>query len=459
MKKNILFFLTFFVMSLSLYTQDFSEVNSLALEFDKTVEFAQKNNPKLYRSILPPESQKIYDQIYEMIKNHEQKRLVTDVKLLVKDFRAITECVNYDNPDLFWWENTATFISDAKNIVEEISIPYLIKDENLEEAKSKVYLELKPVIFYASLIESDIDKIKYVHDYFCNNVVYNEYAKRTGRAEGLLQTVYSAIVNKNTVCSGYCRSFQLCMNILGIPCSILTSSTHSWNIVKVNDSWYEVDITSDAEGTDSIPKMFLIDRQTMSKFENHYPSYLTKDVLLKYPSNDKEFSYTKHFGYVKTCEPYTFKEFEQLIPEDFKITDLDFTGAADGVFSSDEDVDGTSSDSMSRYLSQKYPDYKIITTQIHPVTVYDSAETVIDLIKKAVMENNDSSDVKIITVSVIVEDSAIKNKVVSWFTNQTNLAQLVAAKFGKSRVGYSYSERGKIKYIELDLKIKAQPVK
>lgn len=459
MKKNILFLLTFFVMSLSFYAQDFSEINSLALEFDKTVEFAQKNNPKLYRSILPPESQEIYDQVYEMIKNHEQKRLVTDVKLLVKDFRAITECVNYDNPDLFWWENTATFISDAKNIVEEISIPYLIKDENLKEAKSKVYLELRPVIFYASLIESDIDKIKYVHDYFCNKVVYNEYAKRTGRAEGLLQTVYSAFVDKSTVCSGYCRSFQLCMNILGIPCSIITSSNHSWNLVKVNDSWYEVDITSDAEGTDSVPKMFLIDRQAMSKFENHYPSYLTREVLLKYPSNDKEFSYTKHFGYVKTCEPYTFKEFEKPIPEDFKITDLDFTGAADDVVSAEEGADGTASGSMSRYLSKKYPDYKIITTEIHPVKVYDSAEEVIELIKKAVMDCNDSSDVKTINVSVIVEDSIIKNKVISWFTKQENLAQLVAAKFGKSRVGYSYSERGQIKYIELDFRIKASPVK
>lgn len=447
MKKNILFFLTFFVMSLSLYTQDFSDVNSLALEFDKTVEFAQKNNPKLYRSILSPESQEIYDQIYNMIKNHEQKKVVTDVKILVKDFRAITECVNYDNPDLFWWENTATFISDSKNIVEEISIPYLIKDENLEEAKSKVYLELKPVIFYASLIESDIDKIKYVHDYFCNKVVYNEYAKRTGRAEGILQTVYSAIVDKSTVCSGYCRAFQLCMNILGIPCSILTSSTHSWNLVKVNDLWYEVDITSDAEGTDSIPKMFLIDRQSMNKFGDHYPSYLTKDVLVRYPSNDKEFSYVKHFGYVKTCEPYTFAEFERSIPEDFEITDLDFA------------VSENTSETVAQYLSKKYPDYKIITTEIHPVKVYDSAEEVIELIKKAVMDCNDSSDIKTINVSVIVEDSIIKNKVISWFTKQENLAQLVAAKFGKSRVGYSYSERGQIKYIELDFRIKASPVK
>ena len=31
------------------------------------------------------------------------------------------------------------------------------------------------------------------------------------------------------------------MNILGIPCSILTSSTHSWNLVKVNDLWYAID--------------------------------------------------------------------------------------------------------------------------------------------------------------------------------------------------------------------------
>ena len=52
-----------------------------------------------------------------------------------------------------------------------------------------------PVIFYANLLESYLDKIKYVHDYLCLSIDYDKTAFDSGDYGGKLQTAYSAVVS------------------------------------------------------------------------------------------------------------------------------------------------------------------------------------------------------------------------------------------------------------------------
>lgn len=62
------------------------------------------------------------------------------------------------------------------------------------------------------------------------------------------QTLYSGLVNGQTVCAGYARTFQYLMNRLDIPVIYVTGTTdtgeaHGWNIVKCGDNYYNVDVT------------------------------------------------------------------------------------------------------------------------------------------------------------------------------------------------------------------------
>lgn len=62
------------------------------------------------------------------------------------------------------------------------------------------------------------------------------------------QSAYSALVNGKSVCAGYARAYQYLLQQLGIPCYYCTGYSggdHAWNIVKLEDGYYNVDVTWD----------------------------------------------------------------------------------------------------------------------------------------------------------------------------------------------------------------------
>ena len=65
----------------------------------------------------------------------------------------------------------------------------------------------------------------------------------------LNQSAYSALVNGKTVCAGYSRAFQYIMNKLNITTYYVTGKSqgesHAWNIVKLGNGYYNIDLTWD----------------------------------------------------------------------------------------------------------------------------------------------------------------------------------------------------------------------
>ena len=62
------------------------------------------------------------------------------------------------------------------------------------------------------------------------------------------QSAYSALVNGRTVCAGYARAFQYLLQQMDIPCYYCTGyagEAHAWNIVALDDGYYNVDVTWD----------------------------------------------------------------------------------------------------------------------------------------------------------------------------------------------------------------------
>jgi len=66
--------------------------------------------------------------------------------------------------------------------------------------------------------------------------------------------IYGAFVENQVVCEGYAKAFKYIMDDLNIECilvsGVATNSSgkeeaHMWNYVKLNDSWYGIDVTWD----------------------------------------------------------------------------------------------------------------------------------------------------------------------------------------------------------------------
>ena len=95
------------------------------------------------------------------------------------------------------------------------------------------------------------DKEKAVYDWMTSELSYD-----TGILQVIPQTTadcdnpYGVLKYHNAVCVGYATTFRLLMQMMEIPCMVVhsTDEFHSWNLVKLDDAWYHVDIYSDQNG-------------------------------------------------------------------------------------------------------------------------------------------------------------------------------------------------------------------
>jgi len=126
----------------------------------------------------------------------------------------------------------------------ELSLQYykMVADaEEFEEAQQRFDEATQALVSAANQYESAYDKEKFVHDALINQVDYH-----TGTE--MNQSAYSALVEGRSVCAGYARAFQHVLMELGIPCYYCmgySGEEHAWNIVKLDDGYYNVDVTWD----------------------------------------------------------------------------------------------------------------------------------------------------------------------------------------------------------------------
>lgn len=135
---------------------------------------------------------------------------------------------------------------------------------------------------------SDYTKVKKIHDYIVNRATYD-----TGYSR---YTAYDAIVRKKAVCQGYALLFYKMTSEVGIPCRVITSSDHAWNIVKIGKKWYNVDCTWD-DPVSSIPILrydyFLKGSDSMKDTHIVSPEYRTRAFKKAYPISATDYKVKK----------------------------------------------------------------------------------------------------------------------------------------------------------------------
>ena len=102
----------------------------------------------------------------------------------------------------------------------------------LKEAKSKINV--------VGLSEYEI--VCAVNDYLCDTIVYPDKEPYADESH----TAWSAFKYGSAVCDGYSRATKLLLNEFGIECDIVVGDAgggHAWNLVKVDGSWYQMDVT------------------------------------------------------------------------------------------------------------------------------------------------------------------------------------------------------------------------
>ena len=194
-----------------------------------------------YYEMLSNKEKKLYEQIYENSINMKTTFIPHIVCNKDEVNNAVISVFN-DHPELFWLNTSYSYKYITTGTIVQITLSF---NETANDIDSSIYLfneRANTIIEEASKLDSDYDKEKYVHDTIINNTIYDKDAH-------VNQSAYSAIVNGRSVCAGYARSFQYIMNKLGISTYYVTGSSngeHAWNLVKIDNSYYNVDVTWDS---------------------------------------------------------------------------------------------------------------------------------------------------------------------------------------------------------------------
>lgn len=98
---------------------------------------------------------------------------------------------------------------------------------------------------------SDYEKELAVHDYLIYNVSYDESQLNVFyQHDKDSENPFGTLINHKAICTGYASSFQMFMDMLGIPCKTVAAkdsdnTDHVWNMVELDGEWYYVDVTWD----------------------------------------------------------------------------------------------------------------------------------------------------------------------------------------------------------------------
>lgn len=130
---------------------------------------------------------------------------------------------------------------------------YIDKDTgDLTDKELEAFNEAARVYeLYIEDCDNDFEKVKAAHDYIIKNCIYNKEAIDKDILTEDDFSVYGVLVKGKGVCEGYAKTFKMFMDIAQIDCIIVTGTagsenvSHAWNMVKLDNDWYHIDVTFD----------------------------------------------------------------------------------------------------------------------------------------------------------------------------------------------------------------------
>ncbi len=159
------------------------------------------------------------------------------------DFYKVFSALRDDNPELFYVNLNSVSVSTS-SLQTIIKVKFYYAIDEIVNLKDKINRVVTDFIIKNNKV---LDKEKAIHDFLALSVEYSSdlYARNA-------HNICGPLIDKCSVCEGYAYAFKLLCDEMKIPCMVVhgtaqnsngISENHSWNIVRVNNNNYHVDVT------------------------------------------------------------------------------------------------------------------------------------------------------------------------------------------------------------------------
>lgn len=164
------------------------------------------------------------------------KTCLEDIELISNentDFSNINQLLNPYN----------SFSSITSNYINgriDVKVENKYTDEQIEAINNKIY----DIIDKLNINDQKNvkEKIRLFHDYIANNNVYDK-EKELGNSIYHSDTAIGTLFEGHSICSGYTDTMSLFLDKINLENYKISNQNHTWNIVKIKDKWYHIDLT------------------------------------------------------------------------------------------------------------------------------------------------------------------------------------------------------------------------
>lgn len=195
----------------------------------------------------------VYDAVVESALLH-RSRVYFDIsdKVTFDDLFAAYQMLYLDEVRLFYLSTEFEYYEDGSTeYVTQLNIKYLYDKDKTEEMQSEIDNAADEILSQITSDMTDYDIVKLIHDSIITNTTYT----LEGNQDDIM-SVYGVLGDKKAQCQGYARAFSYLCNLCGIETDIVlgvAGEDHMWNMVKLNDKWYHIDLTWDDPDKEDFP--------------------------------------------------------------------------------------------------------------------------------------------------------------------------------------------------------------
>lgn len=196
------------------------------------------DNTYYYYNQLDDNDKEIYLTLYSSFMRFDDAVTTPADESSLKD---IFKAVLYDNPHIFWIEHDFEYVLNENSIK---FIPhYRYNETESNTINHQIENEINRIVDATESYSTDYEKELYIHDFVCENTVYDE------TVDG--NTVYDVLINGKAVCEGYAKAVQILLERLDIDNYLIVGESefegelgpHMWNIVTIDNHNYHLDAT------------------------------------------------------------------------------------------------------------------------------------------------------------------------------------------------------------------------
>lgn len=234
-------------------------------------------NERYYYRILNAEEKSAYRMIYNGIKMRALN-IVVPVHLQPGQVQDVYLKVLFDTPWFYYINQTVIRITGQVGYY--VLLPeYLYTNTEIERLNQDIQNILRKIDVKArQMLSNEFRLEKYLHDSVVKSVAYDyDSLKKTDCFNA--HSIVGAFLDKKAVCEGIAKAFKLLCNEYSMKCIVVLGKAeqsgnfdgdcyHAWNLVKVGNGSYHVDVTWD--------NMFDMDLELISY---DYFNVTTADIL------------------------------------------------------------------------------------------------------------------------------------------------------------------------------------